>query len=590
MKKFFTILIVVMLVVSLTACMSTIEIGPTVGTTIPEPAETTIDNTAPEETQKEITLVSTAPEETEETIHEHTYTQNTVDTSCVEDGYTIHICACGDSYKDKYVEAHGHQWSEWKTTKAATESSEGAAERVCSVCGTKETKTIPRDLSNHTHKYSEMITKTATCASEGVKTFTCSCGDQYTESVEKTTHNYTKTVVAPTCKAEGYTLVACSGCGNSYREDHTNAIGHQYVSTVISKARCYATGKQKNTCTVCGYSYNEDIPKIEHPYNVVVTDPTCTEKGRTTYTCNDCGYRYHDHYVDALGHEDGELVVLREVNCIMDAYVCRKCTRCSALYQVEGEKAYGHSYVMKWDTATCTQDGEIIEACENCTSERRTPSPAKGHGETEVNIQKGNCVTDGYEYVVCTVCRQTLSTTVIPAIGAHTYETTNLANAAVRYWEESGDGYYMPYCNYYDWRVEACKTCGDIDDDSIRFAYSDYEAALIMLGYVNELRESVYGTDAYNLELAPELLDLAKVRAQEIEENFCHVGLPFGENICSGRPDIYSHFMQWYNSPGHYQNMIYQEYNTFCYAIHTGEPIYGQQFQGIGYGVQLFGY
>ena len=69
MKKFFTILIVVMLVVSLTACMSTIEIGPTVGTTIPEPAETTIDNTAPEETQKEITLVSTAPEETEETIH-----------------------------------------------------------------------------------------------------------------------------------------------------------------------------------------------------------------------------------------------------------------------------------------------------------------------------------------------------------------------------------------------------------------------------------------------------------------------------------------------------------------------------------------
>ena len=587
MKQFFTILLAMLLVVSVTACADGTDIGPSIDTTAPITTEDITNNKAHDDTQTEATQETTAPEETEETVHEHTYIQSTVDASCTEDGYTLQACGCGDSYKENYVDAPGHQWGEWRTTKAATESSEGTAERACAVCDAKETKIIPRDLSNHTHKYDGTITKTATCASEGVKTFTCSCGDQYTESVAKLSHNYTKTVVAPTCKAGGYTLVACSGCGNSYREGQTEATGHQYVSTVVKQARCNSAGKQKNTCTVCGYSYNEEIPRIDHPYNIVVTEPTCTQKGYTTYTCTDCNYRYYDNYIDALAHEGGELVVFREASCTEDEYVCRRCSHCSKLYTVEGEKAYGHSYVMKRDTATCTQDGNIVEVCENCSSQRNTPSPAKGHGEIRVEVKKGTCVKDGYEYEVCTVCKETISTKVISAIGAHTFETVSLAEAAVRCFDELGDGYYMIFCNYYDWRVEACTTCGDLDPDTIRFAYTDYEAASIMLGYVNELRESVYGTDEYNLQLDSYMLEIAKVRAEQISVNYSHAGsVTNGENICSGTPDIYSQFMQWYNSPGHYQNMIRKEYKYFGYAMYNTGEVRG--VPGIGYGAQVF--
>ena len=42
----------------------------------------------------------------------------------------------------------------------------------------------------HTHKYTSKVTKAATCAAEGVKTFTCSCGDTYTEKVATTAHKW----------------------------------------------------------------------------------------------------------------------------------------------------------------------------------------------------------------------------------------------------------------------------------------------------------------------------------------------------------------------------------------------------------------
>lgn len=50
-------------------------------------------------------------------------------------------------------------------------------------------KVSQNDLKNnssngsHTHKYFEKITKEATCTEKGIKTFTCSCGDSYTEEI-----------------------------------------------------------------------------------------------------------------------------------------------------------------------------------------------------------------------------------------------------------------------------------------------------------------------------------------------------------------------------------------------------------------------
>lgn len=40
-------------------------------------------------------------------------------------------------------------------------------------------------------------------------------------------HSYTKTVKAPTCTEKGYTLYKCA-CGDSYKADFVNALGHYY--------------------------------------------------------------------------------------------------------------------------------------------------------------------------------------------------------------------------------------------------------------------------------------------------------------------------------------------------------------------------
>jgi len=42
----------------------------------------------------------------------------------------------------------------------------------------------------HTHNYTETITTEATCEADGLKTFTCECGDTYTEPISATGHLY----------------------------------------------------------------------------------------------------------------------------------------------------------------------------------------------------------------------------------------------------------------------------------------------------------------------------------------------------------------------------------------------------------------
>lgn len=52
------------------------------------------------------------------------------------------------------------------------------------------TPTVEPTEPPHEHAYSEAITTEATCETDGVKTFTCDCGDSYTEVITATGHNY----------------------------------------------------------------------------------------------------------------------------------------------------------------------------------------------------------------------------------------------------------------------------------------------------------------------------------------------------------------------------------------------------------------
>ncbi len=70
----------------------------------------------------------------------------------------------------------------------------------------------------HTHSYTGKITKNPTCTEAGTKTFTCSCGDSYTETVPAAGHScgaWTVTKNA-TASEEGIETRSCSKC--SYKE------------------------------------------------------------------------------------------------------------------------------------------------------------------------------------------------------------------------------------------------------------------------------------------------------------------------------------------------------------------------------------
>ncbi|MDR0883724.1 MAG: InlB B-repeat-containing protein [Oscillospiraceae bacterium] len=78
-------------------------------------------------------------------VHVHQYTVTVVPASCTASGYTRHTCTKGDhSYTDTPTAQKAHSFGAWNTTVAASISATGIAQRECSVCKNKETKTLAK--------------------------------------------------------------------------------------------------------------------------------------------------------------------------------------------------------------------------------------------------------------------------------------------------------------------------------------------------------------------------------------------------------------------------------------------------------------
>lgn len=141
------------------------------------------------------------------TLHTHSYKNTVTAPTCTAKGYTTHTCSCGNSYKDTYVDALGHNY----------------VSGVCTRCNAKD----PNYQAPHTH-------------------------------------SYTAAVTAPTCTAAGYTTHICS-CGDSYKDSYVDALGHNYVSGVCT--RCNA--KSTDTPTPVTPSGFTDVPSNAFYANAV---------------------------------------------------------------------------------------------------------------------------------------------------------------------------------------------------------------------------------------------------------------------------------------------------------------------------------
>ncbi|MBP3315168.1 MAG: leucine-rich repeat domain-containing protein [Clostridia bacterium] len=375
----------------------------------------------------------------------HNYTSVVTDPTCTAKGYTTHTCSCGDSYVDKYVDALGHSFGEWKTTKEATCESKGEQKRECS-CGEVETKSI----SAIGHSYSAVITKPA-CTDRGYTTYTCTCGDSYvdnyvnatghtfgaweitkeatctengeqkrmcacgeieTEDIPASGHNYKAVVTAPSCEEKGYTTHTCL-CGNSYVDNYVNETGHSFgVWKTTKEATCTENGEQKRECA-CSKFETKSIVAKGHDYTSIVTNPTCTEQGYTTHTCA-CGHSYTDNYVNSNGHTeliDKAVASTCTETGLTEGKHCFVCGKILIAQKVI--EATGHSVVIvNAVPPTCIEVGSTEGSyCSTCGKVLVEPTyvPTKDHTPKAAEAKHPTCTESGFTSgVICSYCSYTI--------------------------------------------------------------------------------------------------------------------------------------------------------------------------------------
>lgn len=192
------------------------------------------------------------------TVHEHLYVSTVErEATCTLAGLRLHKCSCGDFYTES-IPALGHVAADWEENEAATTSSSGTATKVCVVCGqvldvksvpalspspsasaspsaaatgssassspaATDAKTSPSPSPTpHVHNYQTYVVTPATCTEKGVRSYVCSCGSSYSETIDLdlNNHKFMATFVAPTETQQGYTIYTCLRCNYSYKDNY----------------------------------------------------------------------------------------------------------------------------------------------------------------------------------------------------------------------------------------------------------------------------------------------------------------------------------------------------------------------------------
>ena len=192
--------------------------------------------------------------------------------SCTEDGVMTYSCTCGEGTYTESIPATGH------TAGAAADCTNA---QVCTVCGAELNAALG-------HSYESAETKAPTCGEAGVMTYTCACGDSYTEEIPATgaheyfndcdtvcmncyqetreaSHNVNHVeAVAPTCNAMGnIEYWYCDVCGQAWLDEACTLNTNRFAVILPMAEEHTYTNEYDIDCNVCGAERSVVAPVID---------------------------------------------------------------------------------------------------------------------------------------------------------------------------------------------------------------------------------------------------------------------------------------------------------------------------------------
>ena len=247
--------------------------------------------------------------------HTHTFTEQTVKddylstaADCTNKAKYYYSCSCGEKGTKtfEFGEPLGHNLSEWKIQKEATETEKGLKTKNCtrSGCNYSESEDIP--MLSHTHKFTaevaaeKYLATAATCTEKAKYYYSCSCGEKGSETFEygeSLNHSFTNYVSDnnATCTEDGTKTAKCDRCTETDTITETGSkLNHSFTNYISDhNATCTKDGTKTAKCDHCDKTDTvTDIDsKLGHEFTNYVSDNNATyeKDGTKTAHCNHAG-------------------------------------------------------------------------------------------------------------------------------------------------------------------------------------------------------------------------------------------------------------------------------------------------------------
>ena len=274
----------------------------------------------------------------------------------------------------------------------------------------------------HEHSYTSSVTKEATCTEKGVMTYTCECGDSYTEEIATKAHELTHhAAVGKTCDVAGSVEHwVCEGCNAYYLDaEGTQATTADAVVVPASHGTLTHVQATAKTCTTAGnvehwicedcndYFADAEGTQATTADAVVVpashgtlthvqaTAKTCTTAGNVEHwICEDCNVYYLDEKATQVTTAEAVVVPAShgtlvhheavEATCEVDGNVehwtCEDCnvyyldaqaTQATTADAVVIEKT-GHLMGSYYISSVADGVAVLAKDCENCETHHET--------------------------------------------------------------------------------------------------------------------------------------------------------------------------------------------------------------------------